>query len=130
MIVPPVKVIARDNDNETVDDKKPILIRKKPVTAKKLITVTQTDAPSTTTSTTTPTTTTSTTPTTTTTEAATDCETVPVEWHGSNNSAVLYKSTSSRIVKVKVPTSDEYPTDIDSLYTGWIIFTKVSYDEL
>ena len=73
------------------------------------------------------TTTTSTTPTTktSTTEVATDCDTVPVEWHGSSNSAVLYKSTSSRLIKVKVPTSDEYPTDIDSLYTGWIIFTKV-----
>ena len=75
----------------------------------------------TTTTTTTPTTTTSTT------EVSTDCDTVPVEWHGSGNSAVLYKSTSSRIIKVKVPTSDEYPTDIDSLYTGWIIFTKVCF---
>ena len=61
------------------------------------------------------------------TDVATECETVSVEWHGSSNSAVLYKSTSSRIVKVKVPTSDEYPTDIDSLYTGWIIFTKVCF---
>ena len=75
----------------------------------------------TTTTTTTPTTTTSTT------EVSTDCDTVPVEWHGSTNSAVLYKSTSSRIVKVKIPTSDDYPTDIDSLYTGWIIFTKVCF---
>ena len=56
--------------------------------------------------------TTTTTTTTTTTEATIDCDTVPVEWHGATNSKQLFKSPSSRLVQVKIPTSDDYPTGV------------------